>query len=448
MYLRQVEIRNIKCFAELNLDFTGNQGKSSVKRWTAFLGENGTGKSTLLQAIGAVLAGPNAIRHLLPFPETWVRIGAKYGEIKAEIFPNEEDQLIQDMAKHSSYTARYTVYDSESLNYPGIHFDLHPSGSSESYDILGQIPYVEKTQGWLTCGYGPFRRLSGGNETSKKIIDTGRKSARLVTLFYESAALANIEDWLKELYNTARDGDVHNRQRLELVKHAFMEKLLPFPAELLVDARQARLKIIGQEPISFNELSDGYRSVLALGVDLIRWLTEAFPDADDPMACPGIVLIDELDAHLHPKWQRQIGFWLLDKFPGLQFIVATHSPFLAQVASEQGGNILLERTPEGIKAHSDLAAVDTWRADQILREIFKLESSRSPEVIQGIQEFQNLHLKFRQASLSEQERKNYQQLRKWVENLPVIQDPEERRLAENYRGAVDRYKDELKEALK
>jgi energy-coupling factor transporter ATP-binding protein EcfA2 len=72
MYLKRVVLRNIKCFSELELDFAPN---SQPRKWTAILGDNGLGKSTLLQAIGAALAGPGAIRELLPVAEGWVRSG-------------------------------------------------------------------------------------------------------------------------------------------------------------------------------------------------------------------------------------------------------------------------------------------------------------------------------------------------------------------------------------
>lgn len=81
--------------------------------------------------------------------------------------------------------------------------------------------------------------------------------------------------------------------------------------------------------------------MLALAIDLLRWLILAFPNATDPMQCSGVVLIDELDAHLHPKWQRQIGQWLRLKFPNLQFIVATHSPFVAQVIDVDDSGMLV-----------------------------------------------------------------------------------------------------------
>jgi predicted ATP-dependent endonuclease of OLD family len=76
MYLKRITLRNIKCFTDLTIDFTLGTG---VRLWTALLGQNGLGKSTLLQAIGVTLAGPAAVRELLPVAEGWVRRGEPYG---------------------------------------------------------------------------------------------------------------------------------------------------------------------------------------------------------------------------------------------------------------------------------------------------------------------------------------------------------------------------------
>ena len=70
MYLKKITIKNIKCFAHLDIGFT--EGKD-IRLWTTLFGKNGLRKSTLLQAIGATLAGPAAVRELLPVAEGWVR---------------------------------------------------------------------------------------------------------------------------------------------------------------------------------------------------------------------------------------------------------------------------------------------------------------------------------------------------------------------------------------
>jgi predicted ATPase len=248
-------------------------------------------------------------------------------------------------------------------------------------NLLKKTAYAEGQLGWLGCGYGPFRRLSGGGRDANSILSARRKSARFVTLFREEAALTNAQSWLIELYNMARDGSVIQARALEQVQAAFADNLFPQPTKLHLNAREALLQIGDKAPLHFQDLSDGYRSMLALAIDLLQWLIAAFPDEKEPMKCPGVVLIDELDAHTHPTWQRQMGDWLRQKFPRIQFIVATHSPFLAQVADRSSDNIVLEdRGVFGVCVRTDVEAVETWRVDQILTELFDLPTTYNPEI--------------------------------------------------------------------
>ncbi len=460
MYLRKIILKNIKCFADFELDFTA--GKKDVRMWTALLGRNGLGKSTLLQAIGVALAGPAAVRELLPVAEGWVRQGEPYGEIEAELLWTEDDALAPHWPKKKSpYVARYIVTGDDPERLPEVlseHYtvptivDWSGRGTPREREKVGkdmsrlkQTAYAEGKPGWLGCGYGPFRRLSGGSQDADRILYAERKSARFVTLFREDAALTNATKWLIDLYNTARDGDEDSQRVLTQAETAFANELLPQPTMLHINARAVLLQISDQKPVPFQDLSDGYRSMLALGIDLLRWLTAAFPDTDTPMDCPGVVLIDELDAHVHPTWQRQIGHWLRQKFPNLQFIVATHSPFLAQVAGP-GGNVVLEQTPDGVKPRADVEAVETWRADQILAELFDLPSTRSPEVEHKIQRYQELHRRRQARQLSRAEEQEYEQLSLWQESLPPpLEDPEQRRLAQALQEAVERQSDNLRE---
>ncbi len=460
MYIKKIVLKNIKCFSHLEIDFAPNE---RPRLWTTILGENGLGKSTLLQAIGAALAGPESMRVLLPIAEGWVRRGQPYGEIEAELLWTEGDSQTPHWPKQKTpYIARYIVTgdDPEQLppSLPEVHTvptlaDWSGEGTSKereqiSKDMsrLKQTAYAEGKTGWFVCGYGPFRRLTGGAQDAERIVYSERKSARLVTLFREDAALTNATEWLISLYSRMRDADTASERTLEQIKEAFANQLLPQPAELHINARSAQLKIGDQVPVPFRDLSDGYRSMLALGVDLLRWLTVAFPESERLTEEPGVVLIDELDAHAHPAWQREMGHWLRHKFPKLQFIVATHSPFLAQVADEPGGNIILEQSPEGVRVRADVESVELWRADQIYTDLFDLPTTRSPELERKIKQWTLLRQKREAQGLPAEEEQQYQQLELWSKSLPpALEDPAERQLAESLQAAVDQQTDRIRE---
>jgi predicted ATP-binding protein involved in virulence len=106
--------------------------------------------------------------------------------------------------------------------------------------------------------------------------------------------------------------------------------------------------------VSIKDMSDGFRSILSITLELIRQLIltysaeVVFPLKDANQATiqiklPGVVLIDEIDVHLHPTWQTKIGKWFTQVFPNIQFIVATHSPFVCRAC--QNGSIWRLATP-------------------------------------------------------------------------------------------------------
>src|SRR6266568_7429938 len=312
MYLKTIRLRNIKCFKELELDFTESLLQhdlskiESVRRWTTLFEKNALGKSTLLQAMGAVLAGPSAMRELLPVAEGWLRVGESYGEIYAELLWSDGDAAPPGPKRFKPYVMQYLVSGSDPSKLPEsvvekptvaemVPWSGDPGESksdaktrrrdqnTKDRRLLQETAYAEITQGWLACGYGPFRRLSGGSEQSNSIVSAGRRAARFVTLFREDAALTNATKWLTELHNTARENDPRSRQTLEIVKHSLATQLFPEQAELIVTAKSAFLKRNGSTEILFQNLSDGYRSMLALSIDLLHWLTEAFPNAENPL---------------------------------------------------------------------------------------------------------------------------------------------------------------------
>ena len=159
-----------------------------------------------------------------------------------------------------------------------------------------------------------------------------------------------IEDLENE---TIRDNKNHQDKKLVAVRKAIYSLISEF-SDLRIRRSPLQMtvnKTIGDkvEELSINQLSDGEKCLLAMVGDIARRLAIANPSLDDPLQGEGIVLIDEIELHLHPQWQHKIIPRLTETFPNCQFIVTTHSP---QVLSHvQPENIyILQSTPNGIIA--------------------------------------------------------------------------------------------------
>jgi len=113
----------------------------------------------------------------------------------------------------------------------------------------------------------------------------------------------------------------------------------------------------------------------------------------------GVILIDEIDAHLHPEWQQKIGFWLKRHFPNIQFLVTTHSPIICQAADDNGLFVLPEPgSQDKPKALSkeEYNKVIASRPDTILlTSAFGLQNTRSPRAVEARAEFAKLKSKRR-----------------------------------------------------
>jgi predicted ATP-binding protein involved in virulence len=147
---------------------------------------------------------------------------------------------------------------------------------------------------------------------------------------YRDALTAKLIDF-REMMHRLRVWREQGENRPFLAMRRATEAFLEGFGELEVETEPLRLLVSkGRDRFSISQLSDGERSFIAILGDLIRRLSLANPELDDPLQGHGIVLIDELELHLHPQWQRQIVEKLRSLFPNIQFIATTHSPFIVQ----------------------------------------------------------------------------------------------------------------------
>ena len=144
------------------------------------------------------------------------------------------------------------------------------------------------------------------------------------------------------------------------------------PLRFVVEERMPE----GKRELRIEQLSDGFKIITAMVADIASRMAEANPEVENPLLMSGIVLIDEIDLHLHPKWQRKILRQLRNTFPNVQFIVTTHSPIvllgaldLAQVFTLDGQCI----------RSNDFNNYTTYDISQILlSDLFDLPTARSP----------------------------------------------------------------------
>jgi len=158
-------------------------------------------------------------------------------------------------------------------------------------------------------------------------------------------------------------------------------------------------------------------------VDLAARMFDYYPESPNPLTEPAIVLVDEIDLHLHPKWQRKIFNYLSEKFPKTQFIVTAHSPLIVQSAPNDANIVLLRKEGDHVVIDNDIKNVQNWRIDQIMSsDLFGIESSRSPEIEKTLQERKTL---LQKTELSPQEQQRLNELNQQIRNLPTAENPED-----------------------
>ena len=174
-------------------------------------------------------------------------------------------------------------------------------------------------------------------------------------------------------------------------------------------------------------MSLGYQTLVVWLTDFASKLFIRYPDSKNPLEEPAIVLIDEIDLHLHPSWQRKLIKFLSDIFINTQFIATAHSPLVVQAAGDARANVvLLKREGDQTIVHQNLEDVRNWRIDQIMTsELFGLETGRSLEAEQKLKRRAELLTKNKRTTA---EKKELDAITRELDAEPLGETPSEREI--------------------
>jgi energy-coupling factor transporter ATP-binding protein EcfA2 len=439
MHIRQIKLSNIRGFREVNLDLTRPDG--SLAGWTVLAGRNGSGKSTLLKAIALAVAGPEAARALQPSFGDWIRAGSREASVVVPLklfdLPSPEARLtwIRRVGSSEPGLLDGSPEIQETIRQLQRELLTFVDPANQSATILEQLSNLSRITSETHIGnreklfltaYGPYRRLSGQTEDAQRLMTGPEPIARVVSLFREDASLIESVGWLREIYLWRLENKPGAVELEKAVLALLNDGLLPDGVRvdkvdsdgLWVFQRDVRLPL--------RELSDGYRTVAALVLDIVRHLHRTFGTFEIEQAADetgsfwrvlhsGVVLIDEADNHLHVSWQQRIGFWLKRHFPNIQFLVTSHSPFICQ-AADPGGLIRLpapgeERSVERVSEDLYNTVVHGTLDDAVLTELFGLESPYSEETERLRAEVARLEAALQMGKATDADRSSLEELR-------------------------------------
>lgn len=348
MKIQSFSLKNIGQFQDISMSLAPTKDYSS--NVTVFIGNNGSGKTSLLKSATTALTWFVArLKHEksngTPIPEQVISNGANSALI--EVIVKATDIQNRDLTYNwritKSRTARKAEFTTSLIELNQLtDYYKHRLAEDETTSLpliafypversVIDIPLKirEKHQFLQIDGYDnalnnavDFRRFF---EWFREREDVENERIKDIILFLKQDHTDELFSKKIEEYNSDSFKDI----QLEAVRQAIYAFMLDF--KNLQVTRKPRLAMVidkNGKQLNVSQLSQGEKSLMALVGDIARRLAMMNPKLDNPLHGQGIVLIDEIDMHLHPQWQRTIIHRLKTTFPNCQFILTTHSPLV------------------------------------------------------------------------------------------------------------------------
>ena len=447
VYFSSLEIENVRCFGGRQvLDLTDDDGRPA--QWSLLIGENGTGKTTLLECLAWMCPVPDRDN---PSPR-----GAAPEDIQpptegalTTTLPRADDKLLETLPRDTQakvrLSARLTLgnvgfrpgtkpwVENDSISHISVEARLSFDERGELQDLTSLSSHQkedlpEKFFYPLIVAYGANRYL--GKQNSQEFDASDPSDHQRLS---EDSELCDVEELLMALDYAAFANPSGPESRVLASLKGAISKILPedpaveiviHPPDVLGTGRRSGVYAkTFTGPVRMSALSLGYRSTAGWVIDFAVRLSKRYSESADPLSEPAVVLIDEIDLHLHPLWQLQIIRDLSALFPSTQFVATSHSPLIVQVA-DNAKLTLLRKQGDKVNIEDQSDEPSKLRVDQILTSLlFRVPSSRSPSV-QGL--FDERVELLDKVDRTEEDENRLEEIGRLIDELPVAHDPEDR----------------------
>ena len=408
VYFNKLYMKNVRCFKGNHEIDLGN-GKGEPSQWTVILGNNNVGKTTILRSISifetkSLYKKEEGNKIKIPKKDNGFDRFDPYG-MESNYISFNEDLLFLGVQTVVNNKEIFNILNKDNkekfAHFKNKDIILNKVKSFQN-EIISTFLYTFKGKSFVMDGLENVNPINlfgyGINRVMQEIQST--QSRNIEGLFDNKTLLLNVEEWLKELFFAANNKNEQAEVRYKQVENILCGGLLPEVTGIRITTIPDKSSfetfpefLTSQGWVRLEDLGYGYQATLAWVADLAKRMFDQYPDLENPLHGPAVVLVDEIDLHLHPEWQRKIIKYLSDLFPNTQFIVTAHSPLIIQSA-ENVNLIMLEKDDnpdgKGINIRQRFGSFQGWTIDEILTELMNMgDRTRSDLYLQLMEDFEN-----------------------------------------------------------
>lgn len=380
MKVTKIDLYNFRCFDRKTIYF--ENGTNPVVPFIVLIGDNASGKTTILESIAKAfipilrpinknVANPDDFKDIV---DSDIKIGSKWSAVELSVTYEGTEYSWHNYRRLSAAVDMREIGELKPQKY--IKEAINKNLETSSSEIVAPlVVYYSINRMFVDI---PRRRSNKQTVLeATEALDNAFTSKNEFRRFYNW--FKNEEENELRMHRSKKD---YSSFKLNAVRNAISIVLNGY-SNLRIEVLPSRMVMDDINGNEFNvmHLSGGYKAIFSLVCDIASRLALAYPNRENPLTGEAVILIDELDLHLHPKWQKTIADDLKRTFPNCQFIVTTHSPFIIQSLSAD--EVINLEKPRDYRGN-----YKGWSIDEI-QEYEMGVQMKSPDYLDKLKEFEN-----------------------------------------------------------